>query len=294
MKKIQVILLAGFLGSGKTTLTGHLLPLFASGRRIALLINDFGEFSLDNALLKKYGVPSKEIAGGSIFCVCKQANLVAQLTDIASEIDPDLLIIESSGLAEPTDAAALLQNTFLREKYALPQVITAVDTINYLKLERILPVINKQIAVADVIVLTKIDRANPEPILTQLRLINPDAAILQSDAEKIYGELKLSEIKDTPANASLRLCATATPGFSVVNWRGDSIDENKLNALLDEYKSQLLRAKGVVNGRHLELVNGEYIWTDDPPPAYNGLFFALIGNAANEFRFRLARAERDN
>ena len=64
----------------------------------------------------------------------------------------------------------------------------------------------------------------------------------------------------------------------------DSIGFVDLNALLDEFKGVLLRGKGVLRGRHLELVNGTYIWTEDAPDDVGeGLFFALKGDAATVF-----------
>lgn len=289
MKRIEVILFAGFLGSGKTTLLGRMLPELSLGRRTAILVNDFGKLSLDGALLKRCGVPTREIAGGSIFCVCRQADLIAQLTEIAETIRPELLLIEASGLAEPTDAAALLQNTFLREVYALPRVITTVDAVNYPKLARILPVIDKQVQIADVIVITKSDLAVTDLTHT-LQARNPGAKILVSDKERLHGRLEWEPLRDCGVEAPLRLCSSATPGFSVVNWNGKA-DDGDLNRLMARYREVLLRAKGVFNGRHLELVNGEAVWSDDAPLADNGLFFALKGNRSREFEIDLKKIE---
>lgn len=290
MKRIDTILFSGFLGAGKTSLLGRLLPELAGGRKVALLINDFGMLSLDGALLRRYGVPTLEIAGGSIFCICKQANLIAQLTEIAENIHPDLLMIEASGIAEPTDTAALLQNTFLREIYFLPQVITVVDACNYPKLSGILPVLDKQIRIADVIVISKCDLAEND-LTETMRKLNPDAVILHSDSEKLHGTLSLKPMCECCAGAPLRLCSSATPGFSVVNWSGNA-DEEALNQLLQEYRESLLRGKGVLNGRHLELVNGSFSWSNDAPDLPNGLFFALKGDGNEEFLRKLKGIEK--
>lgn len=289
-KKFEVILFSGFLGVGKTTLLGRLLPDLAKNRRLALLVNDFGAMSLDGALLKKYQVPTKEIAGGSIFCVCKQANLIQQLSEIANEIKPELLLIEASGIAEPTDTAALLQNTFLRDVYSLPKVITIVDTLNYFKLCNTLRVIDMQIKIADVIIVSKIDLADSEKLIEKLKTINGSAQIIQSDLHNLYGKIEFNHFDDVENEASLRLCATATPGFSTVNWSDTSgnLTIDKLNGLLDEYGSKLLRAKGILNDCHLELVNGEYTWTQDVPlDSKNGMFFALKDNLNKEFNQKL-------
>ncbi len=291
MKKIPVIMFAGFLGSGKTTVIGRMLPELAAGNKVALLVNDFGKYSLDGALLKTYGIPTLEIAGGSIFCICKQANLINQLTTIAENLHPDLLVIEASGLAEPTDTAALLQNSFLRDSFLLPRVVTVVDALNYPKLSKVLPVINKQIAIADIIVISKCDLASGE-ISENLKQVNPDAGIILSDREKLHGNIKFDHFSDCSQSASLRLCSTSTPGFSTINWDG-SLPEEVLNQLMTEYRGRLLRGKGVVNGRHLELVNGSFTWSDDPPAGVNGVFFALTGDYGKEFLYRLKQKEKE-
>lgn len=290
MSKIPIIMFSGFLGSGKTTLLGRLLPDFAAGRRIAVLVNDFGKLSLDGALLRRCAVPVLEIAGGSIFCVCKQADLVKQLTGVARDLRPDMLLIEASGLAEPTDAAALLQNTFLRESFFLPRVITVVDAVNYPKLANVLPVLDKQIAVADVVIVSKCDLAETIPD-EAVRKINPGAEILHSSRGGLSGRIDVNAFVECKSDVPLRLCNAATPGFSTVNWSG-SLPEAELDALMTEFKDRLLRAKGVMNGRHLELVNGVFHWSDDAPKKDNGIFFALAGESAKEFLYRLKLRER--
>lgn len=288
---INVVLFAGFLGAGKTTLLGRLLPTIAGSRRTALLVNDFGKLAIDAALLDRHGVPMRAIAGGSIFCVCKQADLLRQLTDLATEIRPELLLIEASGLAEPTDAAALLQSTFLREMYARPKVVTVVDAVNFLRLSHGLRVLDRQVEVADVLVVAKSDLADPAPVEQRLRELNPAARIVLSDLNGLRDDIDWHSEGRVEADAPARLCATATPGFSTVNLSAadaDAIRLEKLNALLDEFKDVLLRGKGVLQGRRLDLVNGTYIWIDEAPDAMgDGLFFALKGDAATTFEARL-------
>jgi len=295
---IDVVLFAGFLGAGKTTLLGRLLPSLAASRRAALLVNDFGKLAIDAALLHRYGVPMKEIAGGSVFCVCKQADLLRQLTDIATEIRPDLLLVEASGLAEPTDAAALLQGTFLREMYARPKVITVVDAVNFPRLSRGLRALNRQVEVADVLVVAKADLADTAPVEKLLRELNPSARIVRSDLQGLRGEIDWRSEGRVEADAPARLCATATPGFSTVNLAGadaDAIGFDNLNASLDAFRGVLLRGKGVLRGRRLELVNGTYTWTDDAPGELGeGLFFALKGDAAASFEARLRTLGTDS
>lgn len=76
MKPINLLLLAGFLGAGKTSLLEALLPELTAAGRVAVLLNEFGSIALDAVRLQKFQLPVREICGGSIFCSCKQADLV--------------------------------------------------------------------------------------------------------------------------------------------------------------------------------------------------------------------------
>jgi hypothetical protein len=111
---------------------------------------------------------------------------------------------------------------------------------------------------------------------------------LTTKTVELCGEIDFRSQGTIDESAPSRLCATATPGFSSVNIKSTSVDIDKLNALFDEFHDVLLRGKGIVDGRRLELVNGAYSWTDDIPSNLDeGLFFALKGDAAKAFEARL-------
>ncbi len=298
---IKTVLLSGFLGAGKTTVLRRVLPQLAKdGHKLAVLVNDFGKIPVDGALLNGYSVPVREISGGSIFCVCKQAGLIDNLTFIANELKPELLIIEASGLAEPTDVAALFQNTFLRESYARPLTITVADAVNYLKLSSILRVLPMQIKIADTIILSKVDLAGQAIAKTEaeLKKLNPAAKILYSDAEKLHGELDLFISNSAIAeDAPLRLCSTATPGFSNCDFKTEQpVNRKAFEKLLLEFKESLLRAKGIldfgIERTFFELVNGEWSFSREIPRDLlnirgSAVFFALKDNNAERFMSKI-------
>jgi G3E family GTPase len=97
----EALLVTGFLGAGKTTfIRERLAPRLASGRRFAVLVNDFGEVGFDAPLLRRAGLPVVEVAGGCVCCVAG-GHLLDALHRIRREIAPELLIVEGSGLADP-------------------------------------------------------------------------------------------------------------------------------------------------------------------------------------------------
>jgi len=112
--RIPVAVVSGFLGSGKTTLVRHLLAdAQRSGRRAAVVSNEFGELGIDGALLSRAGDDYVELSGG---CVCCRLSdeLVETLQMLRERANPDLVIVETSGVALPFD----VQLHFWREPIA--------------------------------------------------------------------------------------------------------------------------------------------------------------------------------
>lgn len=164
MKK-ELIILSGFLGSGKTTLLRSLLRNFAE-RRVAVLLNDFGECPVDGAILERAGIANgmfMEIGGGSVFCACLRESFVKALLTLA-ERDEEVIILEASGMADPAAVDRLLALSGLDRLYDHTATVCLFDPIKSLKLARVLEVIPRQLVSASVVVLAKADIAGPEEL----------------------------------------------------------------------------------------------------------------------------------
>lgn len=97
----EALLVTGFLGAGKTTFIREtLVPPLGTGRRFAVLVNDFGEVGFDGPLLRRAGLPVVEVDGGCICCTAG-GHLLDALHRVRTDIAPDLLVVEGSGLADP-------------------------------------------------------------------------------------------------------------------------------------------------------------------------------------------------
>ena len=101
--------LSGFLGSGKTTLLNRLLAALPAGTRAAVVVNDFGAVAVDGALLDRGSYAVAELASG---CVCCTLSVPMQeaLAALLDDQQPDTILMETTGLAEPTLFAAPEQN----------------------------------------------------------------------------------------------------------------------------------------------------------------------------------------
>ena len=132
LARIPVTIVTGFLGSGKTTLIRHVLS-HAHGRRLALIINEFGDVGVDGDILKSCGATScpeeniVELANGCICCTVADDFAPAIATLLAREPRPEHIIIETSGLALPKPLIKAFEWPELRSKLTVDGVIAVVD-----------------------------------------------------------------------------------------------------------------------------------------------------------------------
>lgn len=180
----QLVILSGFLGSGKTTFLRSLLQRYED-RKIAVLLNDFGDIPVDGMVLRKAGVENgvvMEIGGGSVFCSCLREPFVKALIAL-SQRDEDMVIVEASGMSDPASIDKLLSLSGLSDSFDHVSTICLFDPVKSLKLAHVLEVIPRQLASANVVVLTKIDMTTPEEqkaAQDYIRRQEPDVPILES------------------------------------------------------------------------------------------------------------------
>jgi cobalamin biosynthesis protein CobW len=132
MAKIPVTIVTGFLGSGKTTLIRHVLE-HTSGRRLALIINEFGDVGVDGAILKACGVdccPEEnivELANGCLCCTVADDFVPAIEALLARSPRPDHIVIETSGLALPKPLIKAFDWPDIRTRLTVDGVVAVVD-----------------------------------------------------------------------------------------------------------------------------------------------------------------------
>jgi G3E family GTPase len=252
-KKIDIILLAGFLGSGKTTVLNELIRYFHD-RKLGILVNDFGEVPVDGALLLnenpellEEGHKIYEIGNGSIFCSCLKAPFVYGLKYFEEE-KPDLLFIEASGLSDPSSMNKILSDHQLASQFSVKHVVTLIDPIRYKALVTVLDVIGRQISTADQILINKTDLI-PDKELNELikDLKTRSSAPLQTGA---FGAFDYSFIDlEVPRtlHGELESCNTPESRPASLFLEGKIESEQVLKDFMSRIEGSIYRVKGFID-----------------------------------------------
>jgi len=216
-RSVPITVLCGFLGAGKTTLMNRLLAN-QDGRRIAVIVNEFGEVNVDASLVVRTDEKTIELSNGCICCTLR-GDLLEAVDALLRERDLDLILIESTGIGEPLPIAQAFCLTpeeleledgipDLTGRVHVDAMITVVDSAQFFELwmrRDTVPgddaqrgfgeLLAEQIEFADIVVLNKLDVADPENVAKLRGLIgitNPRARILES----VRGELPVHDLLD--------------------------------------------------------------------------------------------------
>lgn len=174
--KIPVTILTGFLGAGKTTLLNHILRS-NGGEKITVIVNEFGAVDIDGALVASGEEHLVTLDNGCICCTVRN-DLVETLTDLlkrklemdgAAKLEFDRVVIETTGLADPIPLVqTFMMDEVLMAAYEISAIVTVVDAVHIEKQLGYLPVAAEQIALADLVILSKTDLLPKEKTVSDI------------------------------------------------------------------------------------------------------------------------------
>ena len=179
-QKSEIILFSGFLGAGKTTLLKRVLSWEKDLSDTVVLVNEFGEVGIDGSLLKDSGSDVVELTSGCICCTLVN-DLKQSLEEIWRRFSPKRILIESSGLADPTSIISVLKEPALYEIMEVKKIITVLDADLWEAREVFGPLFYNQLGAAHLILLNKIDFIEKDRIPLFLKEIHesvPDSQIV--------------------------------------------------------------------------------------------------------------------
>ncbi|MCX5543126.1 GTP-binding protein [Paraburkholderia sp. CNPSo 3076] len=255
---IDLAVIGGYLGAGKTTVVNHLLEA-PHGKRIAVLVNDFGAVNIDGRLVRARSDDVIELDNGCICCTIGGA-LVDALARLAAREDrPDLLLIEASGVSDP---AKIAQVGLLNSAFRLTAVLVVVDAPELVR-TLVDPLVGamaqQQIDSANAVIVAKLDLIAPESrerAVSDVRALAATDIVVAAD----HGRVPLALLFDASVPQTRALAdagrwqhrplgqgASVFPTFASVALAAPGVlEKGRLRAWLKALPRTILRAKGFV------------------------------------------------
>ena len=259
IKETPVLLLTGYLGSGKTTLVNKILAN-KKGIKFAVIVNDIGEVNIDADLIEAGGVVDQKddslvaLQNGCICCTLKM-DLVQQLNEIVSQQKFDYIVIEASGICEPAPIAQTIcaypqmyPDIIKKGKAVLDSIVTVVDARRMcdefsagndllkkdLQEDDIENLLIQQIEFCNIILLNKIDDVSKEElglVKKIIRSLQPKAEIIESN----YADVDLDKIINT-GDFNFDKVATSASWIAEIEGHNDEEEEHNHHHDHDEHE----------------------------------------------------------
>lgn len=252
---IDLVVIGGYLGAGKTTLLNQVLSA-QTGKKIAVLVNDFGSINIDAALIRSKTDDVINLENGCICCSIGDSLTEALITISARESRPDILLIEASGVSDPAKIAQIGMSDKAFRLCAIVVLIDAENSEKTLLDPYVGDIARCQIAGASVLVLTKLDLiSDAKKISTKIQLsaIAKSQYIVDAKNGKIPLEFLFDAVVSPDAQFDLNKSAIVGKNtkhhseIRSINFNSAGrFDKKKLKQILSTLSEKILRAKGIV------------------------------------------------
>jgi G3E family GTPase len=243
---IDVWILGGYLGSGKTTALNELLTHGSLAyANPALIINEFGKIGVDGSLVQRQELRRFEINKGSLFCICTKTDFLKALSEIARQDSHRAVLIEATGIAEPVDIEHFLTEGPHAGNFRMRGNLCIVDAVNFIKIAPYLKPAVSQVRWADALVINKCDLADKDQLEILRRILksmNSDVPVIETSFGRIEGSF-LETVIHRSRKENLVPCAPEKI-YAVSFGVTQRVCETKFNDVLRRYETSILRLKG--------------------------------------------------
>lgn len=293
---VKLTLLAGFLGAGKTTLLNELVRA-EHGVKVGVIVNDFGEINIDAELVASTDGDTVTLANGCICCTIRDDLLLTLFRLLHRDDSPDHVVIECSGVSDPAAVLRGFEEARLYDIVDVDATVVVVDAEQMMALEfRDQPLAIHQLAVADLVVLNKIDLVDEDELAAveaKVQQTVPGVRVLHAirgrlDFDLLLGTGRFDPARHLPESADVHVHAADGPVdhahdahdlvFATWSFTSDvPLQPDRVRAALDALPVGIYRAKGILSiqgepnrrvivqvvGRRVEVELGDY-WGDSP------------------------------
>jgi len=270
-KQINLYLITGFLGAGKTTVLKEILKQ-APDKKIGIIMNEFGKVGIDGGLVDDRAAELVEINRGSIFCDCLKLSFIESLKDMA-EKEIDYLFVEGSGLADPSNIGEILDaaQVLVGDIYTYKGSLCVVDAPHFIEQSNDIEAMNRQVKYSHLAIISKAD-VTDETTLNEVENkvfeFNKEIRIARAEMGRLpFDVFKEDLIKDRPIMTDETTNKKETkPKTLTLNILAE-VEKDKLEIFLKALGKEAYRMKGFVKiigegTKQVDVVNGRIDYKD--------------------------------